>query len=143
MKIFKLLSTLLCVFLFQVNVNAQSAETVDSNSSVANLTINSSVVNPSLSNDIEQLAAYNKGYRNSLNAFYITSGISVITTVVGSILQASDGVHASAGVAMFILGGAAGVGSLVSGICVMEYQSKINRQNLKVHLKANGVAMTF
>ena len=204
MKIFKLLLALLCAFLFQVNVNAQYYETVESvlfyktpmsakvhsiipagvvlklesdisstmvrtkykgisgfirkdviggklkeieepvikDQSGDDLTTNRLFIDQDLLVDIEQLAAYNKSYRSSLNALYITTGISVVTMMMGSIFVASDRAL-GAGAAMFAIGGMAGAGSLISGICALEFQNKINKQNIKVHLKANGVSVAF
>ena len=207
MKIFKLLSTLLCVFLFQVNVNAQYYQTIEEvqfyktrmsanvhstipegvvlkleddislsmvktnykgvagyiykdvvkdklkevekpvieDYTIANLTTDKLFVNQDISKDIELLAQYNKVYRNSLTAFYITTSLSVLATTLGSILIVDTYSNDTfgIGVAMITVGSLAGAGSLISGICMMEFQNKVNKQNVKVHLRANGVSVAF
>ena len=144
MKPFKFLFVLSFLFLAQLNVNAQSDETVEQNSNAVNLTINSPAINPTLVSDIELLSSYTRGYKNSLTAFYITTSISLVSTMMGALLVGSSvdsGVNL--GVAMIVIGGLSSAGSFVSGICMIDYQNRINKQNLKVHLKANGLKMTF
>jgi len=139
---------LLLAFLFVLSVqlcNAQSdtdTATDQGSNTTAQFSINSTANYSAVAGDIELLSIYSKNYRNSLNAFYITAGISIAGTLAGSLILSADSFN-GAGIAMITIGGLASAGSLVSGICMMHYQSKANDQNIKVHLKANGLSMTF
>ena len=146
MNPFKLLLALLFVFSVQLSINAQSdaGATIEqsANTTTQQFSISSMTNQAAVASDIELLSRYNKSYRNSLNAFYITTGISVVGALAGSIMLTADSSN-GAGAAMITIGGLAGIGSFVSGICMAQFQSKVNDQNVKVHLKANGLSMTF
>ena len=146
MNPFKPLLALLFVFSVQLSVNAQSdtgtATEQITNSTAQQFSISSTTNQAAVASDIELLSQYNKSYRNSLNAFYITTGISVAGALAGYLMLSADSSN-GAGVAMITIGGLASVGSFVSGICMAQFQSKVNDQNVRVHLKANGLTMTF
>ena len=121
-----------------------------------------------LSADIDKLSASTRAYRRSLNALYISTGVSaaMITSaaLVANKSVSVDGLNSNrksereaaekriqelssknkkTSNALYIVGGLAAASTLISGAFVLEFQHKVNKYNTKLQLKANSVTVTF
>lgn len=88
--------------------------------------------------DIAKLMVYTDRKRKAKNAHYAFIGA---TAVFAGFSFLADKPGASN--ALYVLSGISGAGIFATGIYMIELQHKINKQNINVHLNANGINITF
>jgi len=118
-----------------------------------------------LSADLDKLSASTRAHRRSLNALYVSTGVSIAMLTSAAVVAnrkvevpASNKYGNKADIeaaekqisknkdtskALYVVGGLAAASTLVSGICVLEFQHKVNKYGTKLQLKANSVTVTF
>ncbi|MDD6210519.1 MAG: hypothetical protein PUB21_07945 [Bacteroidales bacterium] len=90
--------------------------------------------------DLAMLIYNTSKANNSATSLYISTGIGVITGGIGGAIYNKNN---NAGTVLFIVAGISSVSAIVSGICFLEFQKRVNRNNVKLQLKANGVNINF
>ena len=93
--------------------------------------------------ELSQLVKYTKSHRLVLNAFYAFTAVSAVSTIPLFFNVNDVNRNRTKNVICGTVSGFFGLGALVSGICIYEFQSKINKTNVNLQLKANGMSVAF
>ena len=103
--------------------------------------------------NLDMLVKYTVKHRLSQHMFYGTTTISTVFAVPTIIFSEQNkknngyygraNTHREEIIICGTLSGVFGLAALVSGICVYEFQSKINKTTTNLQLKANGFSIAF
>lgn len=95
-----------------------------------------------LSCELARLMKYTKQKRRASYAMYASLGVGVVSAGSGIILRNTANKSGTPGI-LFIIAGTGALSTLISGICVLESQVKINKTTTKIQYLSNGFKVTF